>query len=61
MLEKDGRLRPSAAEVDRSLTELAGQLILPQSVATTRGPARRLTVDRKKELAELGVAFQSAA
>jgi tetratricopeptide (TPR) repeat protein len=61
MMEKDWRLRPSAADVDRSLTELAGQIILPQAVATARGPDRRLTVGRKKELAELGVAFQSAA
>ena len=30
-------------------------------MAPARGPARRLTVGRKKELAELGAAFQSAA
>jgi tetratricopeptide (TPR) repeat protein len=50
----------SAADVDRGFTELAGQ-VLWRAVEPTRGPARRLTVGRTKELAELGFAFQSAA
>ena len=50
----------SAAEMDRSLTQLAGQVVWP-ALASSHGPARRLTVGRKKELTELGTAFQSAA
>ncbi len=61
MLERDSRLRPSAGEVYRGLAQLAGQVVLPRTEAPARGPVRRLTVGRKKELAELGAAFQSAS
>ena len=60
MLEKDFRLRPSAAEVDRVLGELAGQTAAQRAAAPVRG-AMRLTVGRRNELAELEAAFRSAA
>jgi len=59
LLEKDARLRPSATEVESELGELTG----------TRGgnkaspgvvPIERHTVGRKRELAELRAAFDSA-
>jgi predicted ATPase len=52
MPEKYGRPRPSAAELDRSL--------MLQAVPAARGPAPRLTVGRRNELAELRATFQAA-
>lgn len=50
----------SAANAERSLTELAGQNA-SGPVPSPHSPARRFTVGRRKELAELGAAFRSAA
>jgi hypothetical protein len=60
MLEKDPRLRPTAAEVDATLTELTGKgsdLLAGPAVS----PPQRHTVGRKKELAALRDGFESAA
>jgi tetratricopeptide (TPR) repeat protein len=60
MLEKDPRLRPTAAEVESALAELAGQA--PRQVpAAPSFVIRRHTVGRQRELAELQAALQSAA
>jgi predicted ATPase len=60
MLEKDARLRPTAAEVDAALAELTGK-----GSGLSRGPAvapvRRHTVGRQKERAELRAGFEMAA
>jgi tetratricopeptide (TPR) repeat protein len=60
MLEKDARLRPTAAEVDALLAELTGKGsgLLP---GTGIAPPQRHTVGRKKELAALREGFASAA
>jgi tetratricopeptide (TPR) repeat protein len=59
MLEKDSRLRPSAAEVDRILTGLSGSV--GGSVAgPTPVPLRRRSVGRGKEREEMQRAFESA-
>jgi predicted ATPase len=59
MLEKDARLRPTAAEVDAVLAELTGK-----STGLHPGPATipvpRHTVGRQRELAELRAGFESA-
>jgi tetratricopeptide (TPR) repeat protein len=60
MLEKDARLRPSAAEVDAVLTELSGRDASVLS-APALGLVQRHTVGRQPELAELRAGFQSAA
>ena len=60
MLEKEPRLRPTAAEVDAALAELTGTGAGPRlGPATT--PVPRHTVGRQKELAELRAGFESAA
>lgn len=60
MLEKDPRLRPTAAEVAAALAEQAGT-----GAGLRTGPApataKRHTVGRAKELAELHAGFESAA
>jgi predicted ATPase len=60
MLEKDARLRPSAAEVDATLAELTGKGggLLPGPAIP---PLQRHTVGRTKELAALRDGFASAA
>jgi tetratricopeptide (TPR) repeat protein len=59
MLEKDARLRPTAAEVDARLAELTGKgsNLLPGPAIS---PAQRHTVGRTKELAALREGFASA-
>jgi len=59
MLEKDARLRPSAAEVEEELRGFSGT---PTGSAVVRGvvPVERHTVGRKRELAELRAGFDSA-
>jgi predicted ATPase len=60
MLEKDARLRPTAAEVDAMLAELTGKgsgLLSGPALA----PPQRHTVGRKKELAALRDGFATAA
>ena len=60
MLEKDARLRPTAAEVDAVLGELTakGAGLLPgRAIASVQ----RHTVGRHNELAELRAGFESAA
>jgi predicted ATPase/predicted Ser/Thr protein kinase len=58
MLEKDPRLRPTAAEVDAALAELTGK-----STGSPVGPAPitlpRHTVGRQNELVELQAGFES--
>jgi predicted ATPase len=59
MLEKDARLRPTAAEVDAALAELSGKgagLLVGPAIP----PIQRHTVGRKKELAALRDGFASA-
>jgi tetratricopeptide (TPR) repeat protein len=60
MLEKDPRLRPSAAEVDAALGELARVASGPQAGAGLL-PLERHTVGREAERAELHAAFEAAA
>jgi len=60
MLEKDARLRPSAAAVDQTLQETGRQA----DGVTGRGSAaspRRSSIGREKEMAELRAGFTSAA
>jgi tetratricopeptide (TPR) repeat protein len=59
LLEKDARLRPAASEVESELRALTGSQV---SSPETRGvvPIERHTVGRKRELAELRTAFDSA-
>src|SRR5262249_16951927 len=59
MLAKGPHLRPSAAEVDAVLTEVAGKTtVLPPSRLATLG---RPTVGRDAEIAALRAGFESAA
>ena len=58
MLEKDPRLRPSAAEVHAALTELAGQWPAGASTGAAVVLPRRV-VGRAKQIAELRAAFDS--
>jgi tetratricopeptide (TPR) repeat protein len=60
MLEKDPRLRPSAAEVEVGLSELARITSGPQAGSGLL-TIRRHTVGRQAELAELHAGFESAA
>ncbi|HEY6306174.1 MAG TPA: protein kinase [Candidatus Angelobacter sp.] len=59
LLEKDPRLRPTAPEVESALRGLAGPHVGSER---SRGviPVKRHTVGRKRELAELRAAFDSA-
>jgi len=59
MLEKDPRLRPSAAEVEQVLFSLASAK--PGGEALILRTGDRKTVGRGQELAELQTAFQAAA
>src|SRR5262249_4292512 len=60
MLEKDARLRPTAAEVEAALAGLtgAGTSRVPGPTVT---PRRQHAVGRQNELAELRAGFESAA
>jgi len=64
MLEKEGRLRPTAAEVDQALQEMGRQG--DRATGGSRSPSRpaalspRHTVGREKERAELRAGFASA-
>jgi Protein kinase domain/AAA ATPase domain len=60
MLEKDPRLRPSAAEVDVGLSELARITSGPQAGSGLLSIQRHM-VGRQAELAELRAGFESAA
>jgi hypothetical protein len=60
MLEKDRQLRPTAAEVGATLTGVATPSAESRP-APVASPARRHTVGRGRELAELRGALQSAA
>src|SRR5262249_50229249 len=60
MLEKDPRLRPSAAEVEAALAELARSSAEPAAGAALRATQRH-TVGRQAELSELHAGFASAA
>jgi predicted ATPase len=59
MLEKEPRLRPTAAEVDAALAELTGKGAGPLLGSTTFTVPRH-TVGRQAELAELHAGFESA-
>jgi hypothetical protein len=59
MLEKDPRLRPTAAGVDSALAELTGKGAGPL-VGAAPTDVQRHTVGRQNELAELRAAFDSA-
>jgi predicted ATPase len=60
MLEKDPRRRPTAAEVEALLAELAGGGAARRPAAAAR-PPRRPTVGRDPERAALEAGFESAA
>ncbi len=60
MLEKDGRLRPSAMELENLLAEIAGRRARREAPAHL-GSTRQHTVGREKERAELRAALESAA
>jgi predicted ATPase len=60
MLQKDARLRPTAAEVEMALAEIGGQGLSGQSRAAVLRPRTRHTVGREKAHAELHEALASA-
>jgi predicted ATPase len=60
MLTKDPRLRPTAAEVEAALTQLAAK-VSKSAEKPPAGPARRQMVGRQEELATLRTAFEGAA
>ena len=60
MLEKDARLRPSAAEVEMVRAEFEGQRPGVESPAPVARPRKRHTVGREKAHAELREALASA-
>src|SRR5205823_11783976 len=60
MLEKDPRLRPSAAEIDIGLSEMARITSGPQ-IGSGLLSILRHTVGRQAELAELRAGFEAAA
>src|SRR5262249_52954338 len=60
MLAKDARLRPTAAEVDAALTELAAPEF-GRAAPASPPPARRHTVGREPELAALHAASKAAS
>jgi predicted ATPase len=59
MLEKEPRLRPTAAEVDRALAELTGKGVGPL-IGAAPTDVQRHTVGRQDELTELRAGFESA-
>src|SRR5262249_12561212 len=59
MLEKDARLRPTAAEVDAALAELTGKAAGPL-LGLAPSSVQHHTVGRRNELAELRAGFESA-
>ncbi|HSB09431.1 MAG TPA: protein kinase [Blastocatellia bacterium] len=61
MIEKDARLRPTAAEVETALAEAGGPGLSVQSSAAVLRPRTRHTVGREKAHAELREAFASAS
>jgi hypothetical protein len=60
MLEKETRLRPTAAEVDQSLGALIGRSSSGQLQRPAKPALERRTVGREKERAELRSGFESA-
>jgi tetratricopeptide (TPR) repeat protein len=60
MLEKDARLRPTAAEVEIALAEIGGQRLSGESRPPVPRPRTRHTVGREKAHAELREALASA-
>lgn len=60
MLQKDARLRPSAAEVEIALAEIGGQRRSAESPSAVLRPRTRHTVGREKAHAELREALASA-
>ena len=60
MLDKDARLRPSAATSAASLGELAGGQVAPMAVTTAVRPTRH-SVGRAKERDELDAAFSQVS
>jgi predicted ATPase len=60
MLAKDARLRPTAAEVETTLTQVAAEFSASAERQAT-GPARRQVVGRQAELAALHSGFEEAA
>ncbi|MFY9610465.1 MAG: protein kinase [Blastocatellia bacterium] len=60
MLEKDARLRPTAAEVEMALAEIGGQGLSGESRSPVLRPRTRHTVGREKAHAELREALASA-
>ena len=61
MLEKEPRLRPTAAEVDSALVELTGGGGPVRLLGPVLSSVQRYTVGRHDELAELRAGFESAA
>ncbi len=59
LLEKDPRLRPTAPEVESELRGFTGTHVGNERTRVVL-PVERHTVGRKRELAELGTAFDSA-
>jgi tetratricopeptide (TPR) repeat protein len=59
MLEKDARLRPTAAEVETALAEIGGQTLSVARPPAIRRPRTRHTVGREKAHAELHEALAS--
>ena len=60
MLQKDARLRPTAAEVEMALAEIGGQGVSGESRSPILRPRTRHTVGREKAHAELREALASA-
>jgi predicted ATPase len=60
MLQKDTRLRPTAAEVEMALAEIGGQRLSGESRSPVLRPRTRHTVGREKAHAELREALASA-
>ena len=61
MLQKDARLRPTAAEVEMALAEMGGQAFSGESRSPVLRPGTRHTVGREKAHAELREALASAS
>jgi predicted ATPase len=60
MLEKDARLRPTAAEVEMALAEIGGQRLSGETPSPVLRPRTRHTVGREKAHAELREALASS-
>ena len=58
---KEERRRCSAGEIDCGLVEVPWHVVEPPRAPARGGPVRRLTVGRKKDLAELEAVFRSVA